>query len=112
LKHQVPTVGVWGLGRVKAESFPLGMDVLVEPMGVPPLQGVAGADSWHSVQLTVPVGAPPAEFPVTVAVSPQVLPTALLLGGRMVVVKPGVAALTLKHSAESAVPETLSLEPW
>jgi hypothetical protein len=111
LKHQVPTaLGVWGLGRVKVESFPLRVGVLLEPMPVPPLQGVARASSWHSLQLTVPVGAPPAEFPATVAVSPQVLPTEVSLGGRMVVVKPGVAALTLKHSAESAVPETLSLE--
>jgi hypothetical protein len=97
---------------VKVESFPLCVGVLSVPMGVPPLQGVAGAGSWHSAQLTVPPGAPPAEFPTTVAVSPHGLPTALLLGGRMVVVKPGVAAPTLKHSAESAVPEMLSLEPW
>jgi hypothetical protein len=109
----VPTaLGVWGLGKMKVESFPVGVGVLVEPIGVPPLQGVAGADSWHSAQLTVPVGGPPAGFPATVAVSPQVLPTEVSLGGRMVVVNPGVAALTLKHSAESAVPETLSLDPW
>ena len=58
LKQQVPTVGVWGLGKVKVESFPLGVDVPVEPMPVPPVHGVAGALSWHSVQLTVPVGRP------------------------------------------------------
>jgi hypothetical protein len=92
--------------------FPLVVGELSVPMGVPPLQGVPGAVSRHSVQLTVPLGAPPAELPAAVAVSPQVLPTALLLGGRIVVVKPGVAAPTLRHSAESAVPEMLSLEPW
>jgi hypothetical protein len=100
------------VGKVKVEVSPLCVGVLSVPMGVPPLQGVAGAGSWHSAQLTVPPGAPPGELPTTVAVSPQGLPTALLLGGRMVVVKAGVAALTLRHSAESAVPETLSLEPW
>jgi hypothetical protein len=111
LKHQVPTVGAWGLGRVKVESFPLRVGVLSEPIPVPPLQGVIGAVSRHSVQLTAPLGAPPAAFPATVAVSPQVLPTEVPLGGRMVVVKPGVAAVTRKHSAESTVPEMLSLEP-
>jgi hypothetical protein len=99
------------LGRVKIELFPLGVDVLVEPMGVPPLQAVAGAVSWHSVQLTVPVGGPPTELPSAVAVSPQVLPTAVLLGGRIVVVSPPVTAMALRHSAVSAVPEMLSLEP-
>ena len=96
---------------MNVELFPLGVGELVEPMPVPPVHGVEGALSLHNVQLTVPVGCPPAELPATVAVSPQVLPTAVALGGRIVVVKPGVAALTLKHSAGSAVPETLSLEP-
>jgi hypothetical protein len=81
-------------------------------MEVPPVHDVAGATTRHSVQLTVPVGAPPAELPATVAVSPQGLPTAVLAGGRVVVVKPGVAGVTAKHSALEAVPETLSLEPW
>ena len=45
------------------------------------------------------------------AVSPQVLPTAVSSGATIVVVNPGVAGVTLKHSAESGVPEMLSLEP-
>jgi hypothetical protein len=109
----VPTaVGVWGLGKVKVESFPLVVGELSEPMPVPPVQGVEGVVSWHSVQLTVPMGGPPAELPATVAVSPQGLPTAVTLGGMIVVVRVGVAAVTLKHSAGSAVPVMLWLEPW
>jgi hypothetical protein len=112
LKHQVPTaVGVCGLGKVNVESFPLGVAVPVEPIGVPPVQAVGGALSWHNVQLTVPVGGPPIELPSAVAVSPQVLPTDVAAGGSMVVVSPLVTAITLRHSAGSAVPETLSLEP-
>ena len=94
------------------ESFPLGVGELSEPMAVPPVHGVEGALSSHNVQLTVPLGAPPTELPATVAVSPQVLPTEVALGGRIVVVRPGVAAVTLRHSAGSAVPEMLSSEPW
>jgi hypothetical protein len=112
LKHQLPTVGVWGLGKVKVELCPVVVDEVVEPMPVPPVHDVAGATTWHKVQLTVPVGAPPTELPATVAVSPQPLPTAVSLGGRTVVVKPGVAAVTMKHSAGAGVPKTLSLEPW
>ena len=112
LKHQVPAVGVWAVGKVKVELFPLGVEVPVEPMAVPPVHGVEGALSWHSVQLTVPLGGPPTELPSAVAVSPQELPTAVALGGRIVVVKPGVAALTLRHSAGSGVPDLLSSEPW
>jgi hypothetical protein len=108
----VPTVGVWGVGRVYVELFPLGVGVLSEPMGVPPVHGVAGALSWHSVQLTVPRGAPPAELPTAVAVSPQGLPTAVAVGGRIAVMSPGVAAVTVRHSAGSAVPARLSSEPW
>jgi hypothetical protein len=111
LKHQVPTVGAWRLGSVNVELFPLGVEVPVEPMAVPPVHGVEGALSWHSVQLTVPLGGPPTELPSAVAVSPQELPTAVALGGRIVVVSPLVTAMTLKHSAGSAVPEMLSLEP-
>ena len=110
LKHQVPTVGAWRLGSVNVELFPLGVEVPVEPMAVPPVHGVEGALSWHSVQLTVPRGAPPAELPTAVAVSPQVLPTAVSVGGTIVVVRPGVAAVTVKHSALEPVPEMLSLE--
>jgi hypothetical protein len=109
----MPTaVGVWALGRVKVESFPLAVDVVVEPTELPPVHDVAGAATWHSVQLTMPVGGPPAELPATVAVSPQVLPTEVSPGGRTVVVKPGVAAVTVKHSVGSDVPVRLSLEPW
>jgi hypothetical protein len=96
---------------VKVESFPVVLGKLSEPMMGPPVHGVDGALSWHSVQLTVPVGAPPAELPATVAVSPQVLPTVVALGGTIFVVKPGVAAVTLKHSALEGVPAMLSLEP-
>jgi hypothetical protein len=96
---------------VKVELFPLTVGELSEPMPVPPVQGVNGALSWHSVQLTAPFGAPPTELPATVAVSPHGLPTAVVLGGSTVVVNPGVAGVTVKHSAESAVPETLSSEP-
>ena len=111
LKHQVPTVGACRLGRVKIELFPLGVEAAVEPMAVPPVHEVAGATTWHSVQLTVPVGGPPTALPSAVAVSPQVLPTEVALGGRIVVVSPLVTAMALRHSAESAVPVTLSLEP-
>ena len=105
LKHQVPTVGVGSraAGKVKIESFPLGVDVPVEPTVLPPVQGVEGAVTWQSVQLTVPVGGPPTELPSAVAVSPQGLPTAISAGGRIVVVKPGAAAPTLKHSSVSTV---------
>jgi hypothetical protein len=47
---------------------------------------------------------------MAVAVSPQVLPTAVAGGATIVVVKPGVAAVTAKHSALEAVPVKLSLE--
>jgi hypothetical protein len=83
---------------------------LFEPMGVPPVQGVEGALSLHSVQLIVPVGGPPTALPESVAVSPQVLPTVVTLGGRIAVVRMLVAALTLKHSTLSGVPAMLSLE--
>jgi hypothetical protein len=99
------------VSKVKVESFPLVVGELSEPMVGPPVHGVDGTDSWHSVQLTVPVGCPPNELPATVAVSPQVLPTAVSVGSTIVVVKPGVAALTLKHSVLETVPPMLSLEP-
>jgi hypothetical protein len=83
---------------VKVELFPDVVDVLVEPIEVPPVQGVRSKVSWHSVQVTVPVGGPPVALPATVAVSPQVLPIAPMAGGRIVVVKPGVAGVTVKHS--------------
>jgi hypothetical protein len=111
LKHQVPTVGVCGMVNANVESFPLGVDVAVESMSIPPVHGVEGALSWHNVQLTVPAGAPPAELPATVAVSPQALPTEVSVGATSVVVNPAAAGVTLKHSAGSAVPVTLSLEP-
>jgi hypothetical protein len=111
LKHQVPTVGLWGLGSVKVELAPLVVDEVVEPMSVPPVHVVAGATAWHRVQLTRPVGGPPTELPATVAVSPQVLPTVVAAGGRTVVVKLGVATVRLKHSAVETVPDVLSLEP-
>jgi hypothetical protein len=97
---------------VNVESFPLDVGELSEPTLVPPVHDVAGEATWQKVQLTVPVGAPPAALPATVAVSPQGLPTEVSLGATMVVVNPGVAGATLTHSAGSAGPETLSLEPW
>jgi hypothetical protein len=111
LKHHVPTVGACRSGKVKVEVFPLNIGELSVPMPVPPVHGVPGVVSGHSVQLTAPLGAPPAELPTTVAVSPQALPTAVPLGGRTVVVNPGVAGVTVKHSAGAAVPEMLSSEP-
>jgi hypothetical protein len=111
LKHHVPTVGVCAVGSVKVELSPVVVAVVVESMLGPPVQGVGGADSWHSVHATVPVGAPPAELPITVAVSPQALPTEMSAGGRIVVVKPGVAAVTVKHSWLEGAPVVLSLEP-
>jgi hypothetical protein len=92
------------LGRVKVELFPLEVGVLFEPTAVPPVQGVAGALSWHRVQLTAPVGGPPVALPATVAVSPHVPPMAELAGGRIAVVKPGAAGATVKHSPD-ALPE-------
>ena len=99
------------MGNVNVESSPLVVGELSEPIAVPPVHGVEGALSSHSVQLTAPLGAPPTELPATVAVSPQGLPTEVSLGVTTVVVKPGVAAVTVRHSAGSAVPEMLSLEP-
>ena len=87
------------MGNVNVELFPLVVEVPVEPMLVPPVQGVEGALSRHSVQLTVPVGGPPVALPATTAVSPQGLPTAVALGGRIVVLKPGVAATKLMVQA-------------
>ena len=108
----MPTaLGIWGLGKVKVESLPLVVGAIVEPMAVPPVQVVAGAIAWQSVQLTVPPGGPPTELPTTVAVSPQMLPTAVSSGATIVVVRPGVAALTATHWRELGVPEMLSLEP-
>ena len=53
LKQYVPTApGVCGLGKVKVELFPFGVDVPVEPMPVPPVQ--EAGRSWQSVQPTVP----------------------------------------------------------
>jgi hypothetical protein len=113
LKHQVPTaVGICGVGKVNVELFPLGVDVPVEPTLEPPVHAVGGALSSHKVQLTAPVGAPPAALPATVAVSPQGLPTALAAGATTVVVNPGVAGVTLKHSVLSTELSKLSLEPW
>ena len=77
------------MGRVKIELSPLVVDVVVEPMGVPPVHAVERVTAWHKVQLTVPVGGPPTELPSTVAVSPQVLPRAVLVGAMTVEVKPG-----------------------
>jgi hypothetical protein len=111
LKQYVPTDGMGRLGRVNVASSPLVVELVLEPRALPPVHGVKGALSWHNVQLTVPVGGPPTELPATVAVSFQGLPTEVSDGGRIVVVNPGVAAVTAKHSAGSAVPVTLSLEP-
>jgi hypothetical protein len=96
---------------VKVESSPLVVGELSEPTAVPPVQGARARVSRHSVQLTMPVGGPPSALPATVAVSPQVLPTEVTPGGRIVVVRMLVAALTLKHSALSGVPAMLSLDP-
>ena len=94
LKQYVPVaVGVWGLGRVKIELSALVVGESSEPMGFPPVHGVDGAVSWQSVQLIVPVGGPPAELPIAVAVSPQVLPTEVSPGGRTVVVCEGAMEL-------------------
>jgi hypothetical protein len=112
LKHQVPTVRLWGVGRVNVESSPLVVEVPVEPALVPPVHDVAGEATLHKVQLTAPVGGPPAELPATVAVSPQGFVAEVPVGAMIVVVNPGVAGVTVRHSAGSLVPKTLSLEPW
>ena len=88
---------------MKVELFPLGVDEVVEPMAVPPVQGVGGALSWHRVQLTVPVGGPPVALPATVAVSPHVPPMAELAGGRIAVV--------LEQSWKLTVPVTVPFDP-
>jgi hypothetical protein len=98
------------LGSVNVELFPLKVGELSKAKGGPPVQGADGVVSWHSDQVTVPLGAPPWALPVTVAVSPQALPTEVSVGKRTVVVNPGVAAVTLRHSAGSAVSEMLSLD--
>jgi len=94
-------VGVWASlpERVKVEVSPLVVGVETVPTVLPPEQAVPGEFSWHSVKVTVPVGAPPVELPVTVAESFHELPTAVEDGDvRLVVNAVGMIAVTVKHS--------------
>jgi hypothetical protein len=83
---------------VKVELSPLAVDAVVESTVVPPVHVVAGGVTWQRSHATEPVGGPPVELPVIVAVSPQELPSAVPVGGTTVVVKPGTAGVTVKHS--------------
>jgi hypothetical protein len=98
----VPTLdGVTEFDGPKIELSPLTLGLLKVPAVPPPLvpvHGVLGETSSHQVKVTEPVGAPPVELPVTVAESVHVLPTEFDEGGVTEVVKPAVAAVTVKHS--------------
>jgi len=102
----VPTLfGVTELEGPNVEASPVTTGEFDEPAKPPPevpVHGVPGVVSLHQVQATEPVGAPPVEFPVTVAESLQLLPTEVaggIPGGALIeVVKPGVAGVTVKHS--------------
>jgi hypothetical protein len=93
--------GVAELDGPKVELSPVIDGVLDEPAEPPPavpVHGVPGVLSLHQLQLTVPDGGPPVELPDTVAESVHELPTDVSVGGLIVVVKPGVAGVTVKHS--------------
>jgi hypothetical protein len=69
-----------------------------DPTAVPPVHGVPTVVSLQIKKLTVPVGAV-LLTPVTVAESDVDPPRAKPLGLEGVVVNPGVAGVTVKHSA-------------
>jgi hypothetical protein len=80
---------------------PLTLGVLKVPAVPPPLlpvHEVFGETTSHQVKATEPLGAPAVELPVTAAESVHVLPTEFDEGGVTEVVKPAVAAVTVKHS--------------
>ena len=70
-----------------------------DPTAVPPVQGVPTVVSLQAEKLTVPVGAVPTT-PVTVAESDDEAPRTMPLGLDGVVVNPGGALVTVKHSRE------------
>ncbi len=74
------------------------LDVPAVPPPPVPVHEVFDETTSHQVKETEPVGASPVELPKTVAESVQVLPTVFDEGAVIEVVKPGVAAVTLKHS--------------
>jgi hypothetical protein len=98
----VPTLdGVTEFDGPNVESSPLTLGTVKVPAVPPPLvpvHEVFGETTWHQVKETEPVGARPLELPRTVAESVQLLPSEFELGAVNEVVKPGVAAVTLKHS--------------
>ena len=90
-----------GFEGPKVELSPLTLGTLNVPAVPPPpvpVHEVLGETTWHQVNETEPVGARPAEFPDTVAESVQLFPREFEEGAVIEVVKPGVAAVTLKHS--------------
>jgi hypothetical protein len=98
----VPTLdGVTEVEGPKVELSPLTLGMLDVPAVPPPpvpVQDGFGETTSHQVKETEPVGARPVELPATVAESVHVLPTVFEEGAVNKVVKPGVAAVTLKHS--------------
>jgi hypothetical protein len=70
-----------------------------DPTAVPPVQGVPTVVSLQAEKVTVPVGALPVT-PVRVAESDVDDPRTIPFGAAGVVMKPGVALVTVKHSRE------------
>jgi hypothetical protein len=120
-KQYVPAVAGAALsvaGSVKVaecwDAVVVGDPTVVASFTVVPLvQGVPGVTSLQSFHETLPEGTPPVALPVTVAVSPHLLPALSLCGATIVVANPGVAGVTVKHSSDLAVPVagTLSDDP-
>ncbi len=98
----MPTVdGVTEVEGPKVELSPLTLGTVSVPAVPPPLvpvHEVLGETTSHQVKETEPVGARPVELPETVAESVQLLPSEFEEGAVNKVVRPGVAAVTLKHS--------------
>jgi hypothetical protein len=92
--------GITEVDGPKLEVLPLTLGTLSVPAVPPPLVPVHVFDETtsHQVKETEPVGARPVELPKTVAESLHALPTVFDDGAVIEVVKPGVAAVTLKHS--------------
>ena len=89
-----------------------------DPRDVPEVHGWVDVVGPHLVKVTVPVGAPVPELPITVAVSVTVPlgpmtrePSPIPLADCWVVVLDGVSP-AVTHSLASAVVPMLSLEPW
>jgi hypothetical protein len=92
---------VTGFEGPKVELSLLTFGTLTVPAVPPPpvpVHEVFGETTSHQVKETDPAGARPVELPKAVAESVHALPTEFDDGAVIEVVKPGVAAVTLKHS--------------